>query len=438
MLQQEGYSFQDIKQFMDENGLEVAEATIRKQMGNAKKGIGLVEPPPELRNYLNMRRGIGPPPAPAKVTVVTTTTSSTTTSTTTRPLRSGAGSKPAHITYSGEETDLHRKVWSILKGQRMMEHEQAVEIGELVYQEALKKMDPDLVKAAVRYQETEKETQRLADIMNKAKASYRKLIDSRASTEDLLKQQEIVKKTSQDVANHQEASREVLRAFPAAIRTRYVTELNTNLIEVSKSLRDFGGDNTKKVMSKVSITTKSATKRAQEEKLKRVLEVELDKLPADWLAEIDKYTDKIALDRVARGYYLSGGTTSIINISGSNDADIASTMLHEVGHMVQDRMKTASFKNKGQTPLYMIEKGWRRDRAVSSAEGLVETVIYQGTTEKGYKDEFTNHYIGKTYSEVWASEVLTMGLEGIFHEAHSITAKDPNMVKFMVGLLVGY
>lgn len=83
-----------------------------------------------------------------------------------------------------------------------------------------------------------------------------------------------------------------------------------------------------------------------------------------------------------------------------------------------------------------------RIATTKDAANKLSTAIYKGTREMGYKDEFVEHYSGKIYDGdlgMTHHEILTMGVESIFHEHNArVTDKDENYRHFIVGMLVGF
>lgn len=70
------------------------------------------------------------------------------------------------------------------------------------------------------------------------------------------------------------------------------------------------------------------------------------------------------------------------------------------------------------------------------------STIYRGTTERGYKDRFINHYIGKIYNrqgmgDTYATEIMSMGAEHVYGASKSddFARKDPDMFAYIVGRL---
>lgn len=85
-------------------------------------------------------------------------------------------------------------------------------------------------------------------------------------------------------------------------------------------------------------------------------------------------------------------------IDGKTDAD--STARHEFAHRAE----------------YMVDGivEAEKDFLESRAAGEKLTRIYKGKEEKGYKDHFVNHYMGKVYSDGKNYEIMSTGVEGLF------------------------
>lgn len=71
--------------------------------------------------------------------------------------------------------------------------------------------------------------------------------------------------------------------------------------------------------------------------------------------------------------------------------------------------------------------------------GLTKKPIYTGTSEKGYKDNFFNHYVGKVYStDGWGGrEVVSMGMGEMYQDPAGFYAKDPNHFKLIYAIMRG-
>lgn len=109
-----------------------------------------------------------------------------------------------------------------------------------------------------------------------------------------------------------------------------------------------------------------------------------------------------------------------------------STMLHELGHRFERLFP--SVRN-------LEAAFYRRRTTLRGGRQEVARHLSDITGDPGYEahelareDKFTKAYIGKDYGGD-AFEVLTMGLQGLFHGDHGITRGDKDLVAFILGLL---
>lgn len=160
-------------------------------------------------------------------------------------------------------------------------------------------------------------------------------------------------------------------------------------------------------------------------------------LPADWVDDCENYMDTAggAISPVEFGSQGRGGFNQWKRTCKAPTTDDAiqsaeSVMMHEVGHMVEHNRIIDGQKGA----IGKLEQEWKTRRA--AGEQLTE--IYPGSGEKGYKDKFPQHYVGKVYGgpDYPAHEVLTMGLQGVYHGEFGVLA-DTDMVEFIYGLLAG-
>ena len=111
---------------------------------------------------------------------------------------------------------------------------------------------------------------------------------------------------------------------------------------------------------------------------------------------------------------------------GGRDGD--STMLHEYGHRHED----------GQRRLKSTIQEFYGVR--TAGEPLVDLHTIYPWFKEGEEytrlDKFADAYIGKLYSD-GGTEVLTMGLQGVFFNKYNLLSKDVGHYDFILGLLVG-
>lgn len=154
-----------------------------------------------------------------------------------------------------------------------------------------------------------------------------------------------------------------------------------------------------------------------------------DYYPREWIARSDAWgTLKPA--KVRRGFYepKPKGSAAKIRLSdgqrskAKGDPPMLSVALHELGHRAEN-------VNPG---VRVMEHAFVKRRT----EGERLEAIYRGSREKGYRDEFVEHYIGKVYgggpTGDW--EVLSVGMEGVFTSSYDVWA-DTEMRRLILGLV---
>ena len=131
-----------------------------------------------------------------------------------------------------------------------------------------------------------------------------------------------------------------------------------------------------------------------------------------------------------------------------NENRSKSTVLHEFGHRVEET-RTGVAEPDEIIPI----PGAKRPRGAARSETMeIERQFYDrrtageqavqmqgyGYSEKGRKDKFTHEYMGKDYvwqGEVYAYEILSMGLEGVYYGNYDLYEKDPEYFDLILGLL---
>ena len=155
-------------------------------------------------------------------------------------------------------------------------------------------------------------------------------------------------------------------------------------------------------------------------------------LPREWVEDSNELGALEVRASVDRAHYSAGG--GYLRVRPSD----RSVMLHELGHRIEHarpalRWLEAEFYRR------RTSRGGRQEKA----RPLSELTGWAGYSddELARKDRFTNAYIGKDYSRGGRGpgasnfyEVLTMGLEGVFHGKHDVT-NDRDLVEFIYGLL---
>jgi hypothetical protein len=164
------------------------------------------------------------------------------------------------------------------------------------------------------------------------------------------------------------------------------------LKETLKTVRKMGGP-PPRVYARIPLKRKT---------LGRSVEVQSGNLPADWNAHVDGSGGINLSDEVTRAF--CNAPRNEIHMDGANP----STILHEMGHMVDDKVPR----------LGLITKiFWRKRVAEEQAKGK-RVKVGPDSDEWGYSDGFTNDYIGKDYGNAPYTEITSMGLEGAFHNQH--------------------
>lgn len=186
-------------------------------------------------------------------------------------------------------------------------------------------------------------------------------------------------------------------------------------LSVLRELRDFGG--TVRLVSRRSDVAELAEDMARY-------------LPAAWLERAGKHRN-IALRAAPDGgrgwythnYYGGGFLTGLIRCPRNR----YQTMLHELGHWVEQSNRDPDVPSQ----LLELDRQYL-ERRTTAADGTREDPVPlqklrpghgYGRSEESRPDEFTDPYIGKTYGPAGAprsTEILTMGLEGVFFGRHGI------------------
>lgn len=126
---------------------------------------------------------------------------------------------------------------------------------------------------------------------------------------------------------------------------------------------------------------------------------------------------------IVREYYIDG-TISIGNSSPT------SLVVHEIGHFLQhsslvldkEVKRFFAYRTKGEV--------------AQKLNKVMKSEMF-GATEITKVDKFINPYMGKIYDDVNNSEILSMALEYLYKDPVKFMQKDPEMFKWIVGLLRG-
>ena len=104
--------------------------------------------------------------------------------------------------------------------------------------------------------------------------------------------------------------------------------------------------------------------------------------------------------------------------------NISRVMWHEMGHELQT----------GSSGITLACAAYRAQRSTSTPQ---LTTIYEGTTEKGYRDEWLDHYMGKIYTNIEGNEVSAMGVDYINSKLEQFMDEDPDMFYFTLSWMSG-
>ena len=113
------------------------------------------------------------------------------------------------------------------------------------------------------------------------------------------------------------------------------------------------------------------------------------------------------------------------------DLDLG-TVEHEMAHALEDSYKTGASNRELDLSVEFLQR-----RAGTEQP----STIYRGTSERGYKDNFVNHYIGKVYKtnygSYYATEIMSMGADMLTVEksAEKLYKDDRDMFNYIVGRL---
>ena len=440
-LAKEGFNFKEAKDFLTSQGIEVADGTIKKQLGDGKRGVGTpVQLTDQQLAYLRLRKGLPPTNSPPSLT--TKPISTTTSAPKTKDLK---GAKPPkHITYSGEATDLHKRVWEVLDGKPIGNVEQARQIGKIVEDELHKRL-PHLRKLAdLQKQVKEIEKQQVKWMNDQA--------DLQAEIDRLKGRRPFSKEQMDTLTKLDEKLAELRKRMPNAfdirrqireIRAANPSDGRKERQDLIRSMRDFGNAGFEKKLLK--------GKGVAEKVAHDAVVGQLNNLPKDWLLEAKNDGPDLLVKSVDRGYYSAGKkhiALSGIDSSGKvpDEDHLNAVALHELTHAMEfgsSQHVGGNGVNDRRTSrsLGSLQSEFKRDRIANSKypEDAKLTTIYAGTDEIGYKDNFIEHYTGKEYGSSTHHEILTMGVESIFHERQKeITEGDEDYRNFIVGMLVGH
>lgn len=172
--------------------------------------------------------------------------------------------------------------------------------------------------------------------------------------------------------------------------------------------------------------------------LQETLDTVAPLLPADWIESANKRRGLRLRSGSGRAYYQDKGYSPDEAIIRSPE-NRPSTMLHELGHWVERHGVIEGPPTIMR--IYDACRAWRDTRVRAGAPEMPEliplTKLRPGhgyrRDENAWPDSFSDPYVGKRYS-TGTTEVLTMGLEGVFFGAPR-SEKDPEHLHFVAGVL---
>ncbi len=182
----------------------------------------------------------------------------------------------------------------------------------------------------------------------------------------------------------------------------------------------------------------------------KMLKTEAGKLPDDWVGMLEKDLS-IDVGEARRGYWRDPGkgrrlsqgkgVTARSNLvtTGEEFADIRvsssedrGTALHELVHGVE---------YKSGTRIGKLENEFLSRRAAETGGKLGKATKIGGSGDEiGIRDKLPEHYCGRVYGGRTGqvhTEILSMGVEGLFHGKNGIIA-DKDYTQFVLGMLAGF
>jgi hypothetical protein len=137
-----------------------------------------------------------------------------------------------------------------------------------------------------------------------------------------------------------------------------------------------------------------------------------------------------------RPYHFAGTAGSYIQLG---PADRAAVAAHELGHALEDRVRTGEGTLKDRAREFLEYRVG--DEPLRSMNEARPGRNY-GPDERGRKDGFDRAfgdaawYVGKHYAD-GSTEITSMGLQKLYEDAAGFARADPEYFKFMVGVLRG-
>lgn len=417
----ENWSYAEARKAADELGLDIKDSTLRTQINAGRKGArgGAPTLTKEQSDYLNSIRGKTPTAKPvvSKIEVPKTPVSLPKVEV---PKVVGIG-PPKGVTFTGEADDFSRKVWAEM-GTGINHESEAVKVGKLIDDEITRRLDETFGS----FEEMRRKTDALFDEYQKTSA-------------DLLAKYPVMSERPVEVQAKIDAARDVW--FDSSKKTSDLVKNRDRAYgdyaqQTLAKIRDMGFAPGEK-LNLAGGSVREATD-AINEVVKYVptdLQRKANSLPIT--AKLDTRKNPRGFHRAEKDFNGRVKSRSInLRKLRSGEFQRASAVgeisetnaLHEFTHAVQQSNSKVS----------SLEKEFLRRRvSESTGKKAVLTEIYKGSGEMGYKDKFTNHYIGKEYPGLNYGEVMTMGVEGVFYNMHGILHGDRDLVRFILGVFAG-
>jgi len=399
----EDFDFKQARAVLDDLGIDVKDSTIRAQLRAGKIGkrgapASFTDAQSALLRDKKNRFRVDPSPRPKPKPEPPTPKP------TPEPAAKSVSTAPEHLGFSGDNvTDFSKRVWGEV-GDGLEDEVHARRVGKLFREEIQR--DPRFValeKNITKFEKIE------ADFIKKGAL---KELPAGAS----VKEAEVFNKSRKQFWLNRRRLENTQNN-----RSTLMTEL---MHEKLPEIRDIGGQR---------IKTFSAGDTPNEVNAKVFVQDASKKLPKTWMKDVDEFTE-LRVKAESRGYFFEGP----LRLEGRTISELAlnptgpklgpmSTSTHELVHAVE-----ASNRRAGR-----LQRQFKlRRQAASAGEKGKLSRIYKGSEEWGFKDEFTEHYMGKNYSGKH-HEILTMGVEGLYHNKFQLWAKDEDMVDFILGMLAG-
>lgn len=158
-------------------------------------------------------------------------------------------------------------------------------------------------------------------------------------------------------------------------------------------------------------------------------------LPSDWAQALADNSKTVPMDAKivkTRSYFGPSSKVRKLRVE-----DSASTILHEIGHWIEDLGYQAKAPAQGLETVFGHAMDFLKYRTAGDKLEFLRNLVPGGgyeKNEKTRKDKFASPYIGKDYGGL-ATEITSMGLQGVLWRRHSMWDTDPEMIYFILGML---